>query len=446
MSNELIQVIPARVTESIDTLKQHPLTYNGDRVLTLAAVDRVPGRAEKSTINHWEQYRLGEGKHYHEVPYPVWSQWVTEATNSVASYLPAVPSGGGGFRGNLKVVTMRGYLRLVMKFEDALADDICEYLIDCYFEKEESPLITVAGFNESITRLFDIEKEISRGVALSMQQNHKDMNALSTQVSAVDQKLVQLVETGIPEIVEQAVSKVQDQLLRRPNTVYRGEVLPTELPDPANIPPSGQRAYVNNAVRTLYRWWNKPVDPITYPTIYNTFYNLYGWATGFHVSHNFNIYLARTGDTVKLNMLDNLGRLSGLARLIFETFGRQQPFVQAKDYDGPARTDLTPVAEKAGNVYFWQTQDAPTVGRKRRGNRQQRADEAAASTLTPEARRALDQRGAEQDRVRYASESLQDTVADAVDTFDNLRTPPVNSEPFLQAQTRCRGRWTPRRH
>jgi hypothetical protein len=105
-----------------------PLFYKGERVITLAADNALHGRSAEATrvlfAEHKDQAPVA-GRHYFEVPYVVWSQWVNETRSDRVSFLPDI-SGRGGRRGPLTVLNERGYLRLVMYFEDELAKDVCD--------------------------------------------------------------------------------------------------------------------------------------------------------------------------------------------------------------------------------------------------------------------------------------------------------------------------------
>jgi hypothetical protein len=53
------------------------------------------------------------------------------------SFLPPASEGRGGYRGPLIVLTERGYLRLIMYFEDELSKTIWEYVLDTDFKARD---------------------------------------------------------------------------------------------------------------------------------------------------------------------------------------------------------------------------------------------------------------------------------------------------------------------
>src|SRR4051794_10366822 len=112
--------VPEKTVALVGELRQSPLVYNGVPVITLAAVDAIHEREPGSTSQNFARYKdveLLPGKHYFEALYPVWSQWVNDTLSERVSFLPDI-SGRGGRRGDLILLTERGYLRLIMHFED----------------------------------------------------------------------------------------------------------------------------------------------------------------------------------------------------------------------------------------------------------------------------------------------------------------------------------------
>jgi hypothetical protein len=74
------------------------------------------------------------GRHYYEVPYDEWSQWVNVTSKMAVTFLPELSEGPGGYRRSLIVLTERGYLRQAMCFTDELSRLIGEHILDVYFE------------------------------------------------------------------------------------------------------------------------------------------------------------------------------------------------------------------------------------------------------------------------------------------------------------------------
>ncbi len=101
------------------------LEVNGERVVTLAMIDRVHGRPDGTASRNFRenQSRFTMGKHYH----------VSSSDEIRRNNPDALPPAFR--RPEITVLTQRGYLKLVKSFTDDLAWDLQDMLVDGYFEK-----------------------------------------------------------------------------------------------------------------------------------------------------------------------------------------------------------------------------------------------------------------------------------------------------------------------
>ena len=104
------------------TTKLNLVIYQDDPVLTFNMVDQAHARtSETARINFSRnKKRFIEGKHYHMVSYAQAAE--------LRPYGVEVPPRG------LTLITKRGYLLLVKSFQDDLAWEVQEQLVDYYFE------------------------------------------------------------------------------------------------------------------------------------------------------------------------------------------------------------------------------------------------------------------------------------------------------------------------
>jgi ORF6N domain len=115
-------------------LSERPLLYNGQPCITLRLMDQLHERPDGTAGRNFRQHRerLTEGKHCFTVPYDAWSQWPDGGTHFVEPSERA----GSGHKGDLILLTERGYLLLVKSFRDDLAWQVQEALVDSYFRKQ----------------------------------------------------------------------------------------------------------------------------------------------------------------------------------------------------------------------------------------------------------------------------------------------------------------------
>jgi hypothetical protein len=99
-----------------------PIVHNGQRVITLSMMDQVHGRPDGTARRNFNanKDRLFEGRHYFSVN-----------LNEFRSAFPGVAPERGG--GTVTVLTERGYLLLVKSFNDDLAWQVQEQLVEGYF-------------------------------------------------------------------------------------------------------------------------------------------------------------------------------------------------------------------------------------------------------------------------------------------------------------------------
>lgn len=153
----------------IQRLNAHPLIYRDERCLTLSQMDRVHGRPDGTAGRTFRKHRekLVEGKHYFTVPYVEWSQELPVATKFVATE----------YRGDLIVLTQRGYLLLAKSFHDELAWRVQDALVDGYFELRQQPPAET-GFLQlatAVTRLIE-----------SQAHNNEILGKLAGRVAALE--------------------------------------------------------------------------------------------------------------------------------------------------------------------------------------------------------------------------------------------------------------------
>lgn len=121
----------------VNAVEVSPIIVRGQRVLTLAMIDRVHQRTEGTARRNFNanKGRMLEGRHFFKV-----------CSDEIRSNSPdALPEASK--RKDIVVVTEYGYLLLVKSFTDDLAWHIQEQLIETYFrirEKEKSAMESLA--------------------------------------------------------------------------------------------------------------------------------------------------------------------------------------------------------------------------------------------------------------------------------------------------------------
>ncbi len=133
-------IVSTNTQMMVDEMASSPLIFNGERVISFGQMDAVHGRPEGTAGRNFREHqnRMAEGRHFHSVPYEVWSQPSFGPTKFVG------PSGRGGHRGNIILLTERGYLLLVKSFTDDLAWQVQEALVDNYFRVQPAAPVAVA--------------------------------------------------------------------------------------------------------------------------------------------------------------------------------------------------------------------------------------------------------------------------------------------------------------
>ncbi|OPY78178.1 MAG: ORF6N domain protein [Syntrophorhabdus sp. PtaU1.Bin153] len=105
---------------SINGKEVSPLTYDGQRVVTFSMIDEVHGRPKNTASRNFKQnrHRFTEGAHYYHVT----------RENSLDEFrLVEIPPAG------ITLLSERGYFKLVKSFNDDLAWEIYEKMVDAYF-------------------------------------------------------------------------------------------------------------------------------------------------------------------------------------------------------------------------------------------------------------------------------------------------------------------------
>lgn len=175
----------------VEALEQHPITYDGQRVVTLPVVDRMHGKPSGSARQalHAHRRHFVEGKHFVKVPAQLLAQSVSEAGS-----LTDLAASLGEARRHVIALTEQGYAMVVKPFGDDLSWEIQARLADTYWEHREarlenerlrqdlrrieSALLTVlnARERESRTRASDHGRGLSgRKAEIAMQKQARDL-------------------------------------------------------------------------------------------------------------------------------------------------------------------------------------------------------------------------------------------------------------------------------
>lgn len=127
----------AAILERVTALAAKPLEHDGQRVVTLAQVDEVHGRPRGTARNAFKRHkaRMVEGRHFFRQP----------RTPDVRP----VPAGAA-------LLTERGYLLLAKAFNDELAWQVQEQLVDAYFRVRDAARSIPPGL--ALVRIADIER------------------------------------------------------------------------------------------------------------------------------------------------------------------------------------------------------------------------------------------------------------------------------------------------
>lgn len=135
---------PARMTPPVivNDVTMPVVEVDGQRVVTLATIDRVHGRPEGTAGRNFRENveRLTPGKHFHIVS-------SDEIRRNYPNALPAAFR-----RPEITVMTERGYLMLVKSFTDDLAWQVQDTLVESYFKKPELPALPSRGPRIDVSR------------------------------------------------------------------------------------------------------------------------------------------------------------------------------------------------------------------------------------------------------------------------------------------------------
>lgn len=125
MSNHTTSASTAIVT--INSVELRPIEIDSQRVVTLAMIDEVHGRPAGTAGRNFREHRhrLVEGKHFRELTADeIRRQSLTDV------FPPRTPKG--------ILITQLGYLKLVKAFNDDLAWDVQDMLVETYFKARET--------------------------------------------------------------------------------------------------------------------------------------------------------------------------------------------------------------------------------------------------------------------------------------------------------------------
>lgn len=109
---------------TVELLCQSPMLYEGERVITFGAIDQVHQKAEGAARvafnRHKKRFKLGI--HYYEI-------------DAETSRIYGIRGGSNTKR--VKVLNKRGYLLLAKVFDDDVAWQVQDMLVECYFILEQ---------------------------------------------------------------------------------------------------------------------------------------------------------------------------------------------------------------------------------------------------------------------------------------------------------------------
>lgn len=133
--------------QEIITIREKPIArimYKNKPIVSCTMIDELhekePKTAYKALVRH--KTKFTEGKHYFDLPYEVWSGF---AGFSIMDHQkPETGFGGvlitppnakkrGGHTGNMIFMTEIGYAKLIKSFEDDLAWDVYDLMVENYF-------------------------------------------------------------------------------------------------------------------------------------------------------------------------------------------------------------------------------------------------------------------------------------------------------------------------
>lgn len=120
------------------------IEYHGKAIISCSMVDKIHEKTQKTAyqafIHH--KHRFVEGKHYFDLPYEVWSGFAvfdvldhqtTENGFGGGATPPPNTKTRGGHTRNMIFLTEIGYAKLIKSFDDDLAWEIYDLMVDNYF-------------------------------------------------------------------------------------------------------------------------------------------------------------------------------------------------------------------------------------------------------------------------------------------------------------------------
>lgn len=117
-----------RTSVTINNVALTPLEVQGERVVTLAMIDKVHGRPDGTARRNFNtnRDRMVEGKHFAKM-----------SADEFRSRFPGIISARA--TEDLTLLTERGYLLLTKPFTDDLAWQVQDMLVESYFTKKAEP-------------------------------------------------------------------------------------------------------------------------------------------------------------------------------------------------------------------------------------------------------------------------------------------------------------------
>jgi hypothetical protein len=163
------------------------IEYQGQRVITLAMVDRLhrrpDGTAKRNLADNKE--RFVEGKHFYLIDYSKKYEFRTFGID--------IPPRG------LTVLTERGYSMLVKSFSDDFAWEVQEQLVDSYFDAHK-PMSTAEFLVQQANLILEHEKKIA---ALQQKQIDTDVRIAETrqELRGIEKKATEAFEAATAALI-----------------------------------------------------------------------------------------------------------------------------------------------------------------------------------------------------------------------------------------------------
>lgn len=183
MTDEI--AVPAPKTVTIVDVTIPIIEYKGMRVITLATMDSLHHRPAGTAGRNFREHKdkLEEGKHYFHLS----SQDLKSFDEFRRMGMPASPQG-------LIVLTERGYSMLVKSFNDEIAWEVQDQLVDGYFDTKK-PMTTAEFLVQQAQLILEHDNRIKR---LEQRQTAADIHIAETrqEIAVTKQKAEQAFEAA----------------------------------------------------------------------------------------------------------------------------------------------------------------------------------------------------------------------------------------------------------